>query len=258
MSARPYGRILASAGLFTCLGLGGLLLSLAVCPLLWLLPARRRQTGARTLIRRCFQLFVWGLEASRILLVHTEDLPDAEARRGAILIANHPSWLDIVVLLSRLPDTVCVVKSAVWWNPFFGLLVRTAGFLPAEDTEALLDQAARTLATGHAVVLFPEGTRTAPGEPLRFQRGAAHLALLTGAPIHPLLITVAPPLLEKGDRWYDMPIQVCQFRIRGRQSISLPMAPPEGPERVQRARQATEMLETFYNREFHGPQHQHA
>ncbi len=253
--ARGLGKILASAFLFSCLGLGGLLLSLLACPILWLLPASRRRTCGTALIHHCFRGFVWGLEVSGILRVHAVDLPDAGSTRGAVLVANHPSWLDIVVLLALLPGAVCVVKQAVWFNPFFGLLVRTAGFLPIRDAERLLEDGAAALARGQALVLFPEGTRTRPDQPLAFQRGAAHLALRTGAPLIPLVLTVTPPLLEKGDRWYDVPIHTCLFRVRGRQPFSFDPPPPEGPERVQRARQVTEVLEGFYDRELHGTQH---
>ncbi|WP_005036034.1 lysophospholipid acyltransferase family protein [Holophaga foetida] len=250
-SLRHLGKILASAVLFTCLGVGGVLFSLTVCPALRLMPGtpETKRRRATRLIRGSFRLFVWGLEGSGILKVLPEDLPDTTMGEGAIIIANHPSYLDIVVLLALLPNAVCVVKEAVWNNPFFGSVVRTAGFIPIRDVESVLEASIHALEQGLPLVIFPEGTRTPLGTPPHFHRGAAALALQTGKPLHPLLITVSPPLLEKGDRWYHVPVPTCRFRVCGR----VPMAfESDGTPLPQRAREATQQLEAFYQRELHG------
>ncbi len=249
---RWLGKVLASAFMFLCLGIGGLLLSLLVVPWLWLLPKARRKRTAGQLIKACFSLFVLGLRISGILRVSAVDLPTEAEVRGAILVANHPSWLDIVVLLAILPRTLCVVKSGVWRNPAFGFIVRTAGFLPVEDTEAFLEHGTQVLREGQSLILFPEGTRTVPGHPIQFQRGAAHLALRSGARVCPLLLTMDPPLLVKGDRWYDVPLPTCLFCIRGGQPFTFDATESEGPPGVQQARQATKLLEAYYHQELHG------
>lgn len=250
-SIRHLGKILASAALFTCLGVGGVIFSITVCPALRLMggsPETKRRRATRV-IRNSFRLFVWGLEGSGILKILPEDLPDTTTGEGAIIIANHPSYLDIVVLLALLPNAVCVVKEAVWKNPFFGSIVRTAGFIPSRDVESLLEGSIQALEQGLPLVIFPEGTRTPVDAPPHFYRGAATLALQTGKPLHPLLIAVTPPLLEKGDRWYHVPVPTCQFRICGRPPMVLE---PDGDPLHQQAREATRKLEAFYQRELHG------
>ncbi|MBP1628077.1 MAG: phospholipid/glycerol acyltransferase [Holophagaceae bacterium] len=253
-SLRHFGKILASAALFTCLGVGGVIFSLTVCPALRLMPGspETKRRRATRIIRGSFRLFVFGLEGSGILKVLPEGLPDTSTGEGSVIIANHPSYLDIVVLLALLPNAVCVVKEAVWKNPFFGSIVRTAGFIPIRDVESVMEASIQALEQGLPLVIFPEGTRTPLGTPPRFHRGATALALQTGKPLYPLLITVTPPLLEKGDRWYHVPVPTCMFRIAGRPSFIFEEIQLEGQPLPQRAREATRQLEAFYQRELNG------
>ena len=256
-SIRHLGKILASAALFTCLGVGGVLFSVSVCPALRLLPGspeikRRRATR---LIRGSFQLFVFGLQASGILKVLPEGLPDTRDGAGAVIVANHPSYLDIVVLLALLPNAVCVVKEAVWNNPSFGGVVRAAGFIPIRDVETVMIDSLHALKQGLPLVIFPEGTRTPMGTPPRFHRGAANLALQSGKPLVPLIIRVTPPLLEKGDRWYHIPVPTCQFRILGQPPLVFEQVQRDGPTLLRQSREVTQQLESLYQRELHGPCH---
>ncbi len=247
---RQAGKILTSGILFTLLGVGGCLCTLLIRPILAVMPggqeARRRR--AARIIRRFFRLFVFGLEASGILKVVTQGQP--QVLRGTLILANHPSYLDIVILIALLPDTVCVVKEAVWNNPFFGPLVRAAGFINNQDPERVLEHCGLALASGRNLVIFPEGGRTRIGQPLKFKRGPAHLALRTGAPILPVRVSVDPPLLAKGDRWYMIPAPTCTFRFVFDAWVHAPAALEQ--DRPREARALTRLLESRFHEESHG------
>jgi 1-acyl-sn-glycerol-3-phosphate acyltransferase len=250
-------KILTSGFLFTCLGVGGILCTLLYRPILALHPggavARRRAAGRA--IHRFFRLFAFGLEGSGILRIETEGLPEGQDRAGALLLANHPSYLDIVLLIALLPDTVCIVKEGVWNNPFFGPLVRAAGYIPNGAPEEVLERGLEALGEGRALVIFPEGTRTSPGVPLRFHRGAAHLALRTGAPVIPIAITVDPPLLAKGNRWYHVPAPTCVFRFKAGPRMQARQVPgPEDAPDSLKARAFTRALEAHFTKETHAPE----
>ena len=64
------------------------------------------------------------------------------------------------------------------------------------------------------IIIFPEGTRSRPGEQLRMQRGFANIATLTGAEIQMVIITCTPPSLMKGQPWWSIPERVSLFRLR--------------------------------------------
>jgi len=245
-------KILTSGVLFACLGVGGLLCTLILPPVFAILPggAARRRLRAEKAVRLFFRLFIFSLSKSGILRVEADGLPDPRHLAGAIVLANHPSYLDIVLIIALLPGAICVVKEDVWNNPFFGRVVRAAGFIPSQGSGDLLELGRAALAAGKTLVIFPEGTRTAPGEAIKFHRGAAHMALRTGAPVFPFVMTVTPPLLAKGHRWYQIPVSTCVFRV----SCAGSLPPDTAAETYSlKARDFTHALERHYAKELHGP-----
>jgi 1-acyl-sn-glycerol-3-phosphate acyltransferase len=246
-------KILVSGILFLLLGLGGAVLSFLVLPVLRLLPGGRGRLRARAgwLIRRSFQLFVFALEASGILRVETRGLPGPEQLKGTLVLCNHPSYLDVVVLIALLPQALCVVKGAVYRSVFFGGLVRAAGYIPSAE---VLEAGGEALLGGNTLILFPEGTRSRSGQPFKFRRGAAYLALGSGARILPLVLSCTPELLAKGHRWYHVPIETCRFQVRAGGAPPFEAAPIGSSTPHLAARQLIEALEHYYEKEAHAPQ----
>lgn len=250
-------KILASGIGFSSVGLGGMLFSLLGTPFLRLLPGGRPalQRRTRAAFFFYFRTLVRFLSWARIYDLHA-DLPPRQDLDGTLILATHPGYLDVVMALGTLEQLTCVVKLGVWNNPLFGWAVRAAGYIPAQDPESVLEAGAAALARGETLILFPEGTRTEPGNPYRFQRGAAHLALRSGAPVLPLIVTCDPPLLAKGHRWYHIPRQTCDYKLR-----ALARVGPFGPTGLplpQAARELTERLEARFNQEMYGSGHQPA
>ena len=206
-------RILIAAFCFAAFSIGGIALSFLLFPLFRLLPggAAARERRARLVVRRSFGALLWTLQALRMLRIETRNLAALENSGAVLVLANHPSYLDIVVLISHIRDAVCVVKSKVWSNPFFGGVVRAAGYIRNDEPEHVIANCVARLAGGLPLVMFPEGTRSAPGEPLHFVRGAARIALASGVPILPVVLRCEPALLPRGAKWYQMPAG--SFRI---------------------------------------------
>ncbi len=248
---RLAGKILVSGVLFSILGIGGMLLSVLIIPFLKLAPgglgARHRR--GRWMMHVCFKAFVWALEGSGILRLEVEGLSQDLA--GKLLLPNHPGYLDIVLILSVLGEAACVVKGPVYDSPFFGLLVREAGHVPNRDPEGVIEAGAEALSQGNSLIVFPEGTRTRPGSPLKFQRGAAHIALRSHAPIVPLIVTCNPRLLEKGAKWYDMPLRTCRYRVCIQAPLALDLPGIDDLPPHQAARLLTRELERYFHKEIH-------
>jgi 1-acyl-sn-glycerol-3-phosphate acyltransferase len=132
----------------------------------------------------------------------------------AIVVANHPTYLDVMVLLSLTPRACCVVKNAHWSNPCFWGIVRSAEYVSNADPAELIEAGARQLAAGYTMIIFPEGTRSpAPNRLHAFSRGFAHMALKAGAPIVPVLMDCDPPAFTKQMRWYDVPARAFRMRV---------------------------------------------
>ena len=133
---------------------------------------------------------------------------------GQLIIANHPTLIDVVVLISLLPRTRCVVKDALLRNPFTRGPITAAGYIPNSASAALVPACAEVLEDGESLLIFPEGTRTTPGVQSRFQRGTANVALATQAPLRPVFIDCTPSTLTKGLPWYAVPAHRFHIRVR--------------------------------------------
>ncbi|HZV39005.1 MAG TPA: lysophospholipid acyltransferase family protein [Pseudoxanthomonas sp.] len=197
-------RVVATGLSFLAFGVGGLLLRFGViAPLSWLVrePQRRQR-----LVRRIVQAsFAGHIELMRALGVLTYEIRGRERldRAGLLVLANHPTLIDVVFLISLLPNADCVVKSAVARNPV--MLARAAGYVSNDDGSGLVDDCIAAVRKGGCLVIFPEGTRTVRGQPLRLQRGAANIAVRGRLDVTPVRLSCTPMTLGKGEKWYRVP-----------------------------------------------------
>ncbi len=124
-------------------------------------------------------------------------------RRPAVIIANHQSFIDILLLLSTTPKIVMLTKGWVWNSPFFGWIVQYADFYQIGDGyELLAERLQQRVAEGYSVVVFPEGTRSVDCSIQRFHRGAFYLAQLLKSDILPILIYGAGQVSSKSQGFY--------------------------------------------------------
>ncbi|TJY58295.1 1-acyl-sn-glycerol-3-phosphate acyltransferase [Sinimarinibacterium sp. CAU 1509] len=212
-------RQFATGFCFTVFGLGGIVFGLTLFPLVCL-PARNRETAKRRaqwIVHRWFRLFS---QLMRAVGVISWEIHGAEKlrTRGQMIIANHPTLIDVVLLIGYIPQVDCIVKQALFRNPFTRLPIQWAGYISngggngASPTQ-LIDDCTATLKAGNSLLIFPEGTRSVPGRPLQIPHGTARIALESGAPILPVTITCEPIMLTKNTPWYRVPPRPGHFCI---------------------------------------------
>lgn len=212
----PYAwRLIATALSFALFGVGGVLLRVLVFPLLSLLPgdALRRRTRARAVVSRTFRLFVEFMFRTGVLTYEVEGA-ERLGRPGQMVIANHPSLIDVVVLIAFIRDANCVVKQSLWENPCMRGPIRAAQYISNSGSMDMLDEAAGALQSGETLIIFPEGTRTVPGTNPEFHRGAAAIAVRGAKVVTPVVISVTPTTLTKAEPWYSIPSRRFHFRLR--------------------------------------------
>jgi 1-acyl-sn-glycerol-3-phosphate acyltransferase len=178
---------------------------------------------------------VWRLE-----VVGTDRVPPG----AVIVVANHDSLADPVVLGAAFPRTLRFLsKQELWANRPVGRLLDALGGIPiarARGDVAAVDAAARALASGASVAIFPQGTTRGPAD-RPWQRGAARLALATGAPLVPVAIAGAADALPPGSR---VPRRASLRVVIGEPIIVEPQSPtiPATRELTARLRAAVESL----------------
>lgn len=205
------------AALFlTVIGVGGTLLALTVFPLIAGLTREheRRRLRFQWVLHHSFRLYCAAIHAMRIAEIAIVGAERLRGLEGGLIVANHPSLLDVVLIMAAVPRVQCVVKGALWRNPFFRLTVEGAGYIRNDlDSEALMAACVATLKAGNNLIVFPEGTRTLPGQPVRLRRGFANIATLAEADVQIVTITCDPPVLNKGGAWWRVPRQRSRFRM---------------------------------------------
>ena len=236
-------RSILCAMFFIAFGLGGLLFSLIL-----LLPVSRRM--ARGTQRLFFRFFVWSAKVTGLFVVDVsqEDAEILRELRGSVVVANHVSLIDFVILVVLLGDSVCITKEAVGRNPFMRIIARRI-LVVNSGTEAVMRLAGKYLAEGVNLLVFPEGTRTSPSAPEHvFKRGAARIALDARAPVETISIACDPPVLGKGQPWWDVGAHAIRysFRYKGRVAVN----PPIQADDAQMRRLAREITQHMKERVF--------
>lgn len=240
-------RQLATGFSFLVFGVGGLVLTLVLVPVSLLITDEfRRERWVKYLIHRCFRLFTGMMEALGVLTAEIHHL-ERLSRPGQLVIANHPTLIDVVFLISFMPRADCVVKSSLLRNPFTRGPVRAACYIANDDPEAVIKAAGESFARGNSLIVFPEGTRTTPRQKIKLQRGVANIAIRTGQNCRPVTIQCTPPTLTKNTPWYQVP--ECRVHITFQVGEELDVSPfLEGKPSVM-SRQLTATIKDYFTRE---------
>jgi len=200
-------RILATGFCFVLFGFGGLVLTFIVFPLITLTVKNRekRELKVQRIIQISFYLFCETMKISGAMNYKIVGGEKLKADKNCLVVANHPSLIDTVLITSLLKQCDCIVKDAIWKNPFMRGVVTSAGYIPNAAPETFLTDCKERLKNGHVLLVFPEGTRTTPGVEPKLQRGAAQIAIKTTSDLRVVHITVEPVFLTKQGKWYQVP-----------------------------------------------------
>ncbi|KAK7333517.1 hypothetical protein VNO80_30292 [Phaseolus coccineus] len=127
------------------------------------------------------------------------------SNKRAIYISNHASPIDIFLIMWLTPTgTVGIAKKEIIWYPLFGQLYVLANHLridrsnPMAAIESMKRAAQAVVKNNLSLIIFPEGTRSKNGRLLPFKKGFVHLALQSGLPIVPMVLTGTHLAWRKG------------------------------------------------------------
>jgi 1-acyl-sn-glycerol-3-phosphate acyltransferase len=210
--ARAWGALVLAVGalLFALLCLAWALVAVLLLPLMTVAAGRRAgRLGAMYGFRG------W-LAAMELLGAWRLDLAELDRLRGTgplIIAPNHPSLLDAVFVISRLPDTVCVMKGSLLRNFLLAPAARLARYVPNDSLLRLIARARAELELGGQLLLFPEGTRSR-GTVGPFTDAVGALSCRTGVPVQAVIIEDDARFLGKGWAVARVPPFPLAYRIR--------------------------------------------
>ncbi len=179
-------------------GAGCALVSLLSTVLHPILPARLGVPLGRWMTGTHFRGFLALLRASGLVRIDLTALDQLRGERSIIIAPNHPSLLDAVFVISRLPQTACIMKAEIWDSFFLGGGARLSGYIRNDAPINLVRQSVDELHAGHQLLVFPEGTRTRAAPVNAFKGGFALMAKKSGAAVQTVFIETNSEFLCKG------------------------------------------------------------
>jgi 1-acyl-sn-glycerol-3-phosphate acyltransferase len=206
----------------------------------------RSQLAAQRRLHRTAHLYLRILARAGLLRITARDVEPLRRGGPHLVVSNHPTLVDFVVLCSLMPQADCIVNPARARNPLLRQLARAAGYVRSDAGPSLVRECAERLRRGRSLLVFPEGTRSPAGSLGPFQRGAARVALSVGCDILPVIITCDPPAMWKRWRWSDLPERPIHVTVRLREPIrSSPIAESGFSSSVAARKLTAEIRETF-------------
>lgn len=239
-------RILLTGSAFLGFFMIGGLLGRLLLPLIVAFPGspRRKQARREYFFLAANRVFVVYMGLLRLVLFRRPPLPAdlPPPGQGYIVIANHPSLVDVILLGATLPGLTSLAKASWYRSWLLGPLLRHGKHLRGPEPRALgqagaaeasedpddapvLDRMVEHLRAGHPLLVFPEGSRSHERTMRRFRRGAIEAAIRAQVPIVPAFISVAPPMLMKHQPWYEVPPRGGRFTLE-----FFPVIPTAGRE----------------------------
>ena len=187
-----------------------------------LMPRERGGEFGRYMNMFWFRHYLWMLAWSGSCRFDLSAL-DALRGKGPVIIApNHPSLIDALLVVSRLPNVVCIMKTELRNNVFMRGGARFAQYISNESMRDMIRSATEALARGDHLLLFPEGTRTVRQPVNEFTALVGLIARNAHVPVQTVFIESSSGFLGKGWPLFRRPSMPITYRIRlGRQ-----MPPP--------------------------------
>jgi len=198
-------------------------IALVVYPLL---SIEKGRALGRFIISRGFRLYLATLAASGRCTFDLKALDVLRTEPALILAPNHPGLLDAVMVISRLPNVACVMKTVLMKNIFLGAGARLARYIPSDPVRGMIQHAIKDFENGSQLLLFPEGTRTVKEPVNAFKGSIGIISNHAQVPVQTILIEADTHFLSKGWSLFRKPVLPIHYRV----TLGKRFDPPENTQ----------------------------
>ena len=176
--------------------IGGMIIGMIVIPLVGVFhkDVKKRQVCS-DIVRNTWIFFVKLLEKFGTVKLDVEG--DFTNISQKVVVASHPCLLDIVFLISLIPNCICLAKKAILKNPCMHHIVKNIYIINDVELEEFLSETDKAIKAGFNIVIFPTGTRFLPNEEIKIHKGAAQIAINSNVDIVPITLELDFPFLQK-------------------------------------------------------------
>lgn len=170
-------------------GIGSVVLGIIVFPIERLIfhPKEKFQKVARATVSATFRFFIGFMHIAGVTRSQVQDKEKFRELKSKIIVVNHPSMLDVVFIISLIPNADCIVRGSLA-NSMYAGVIRQLYIVNSLGYEEMIDLCRKSLAQGTNLIVFPEGTRTPRHGTNPYKKGAARIALDTNSDVQPVYI----------------------------------------------------------------------
>lgn len=182
-------RTLAKIFVVLFFGAGSVIVGLIIFPILRLFNPKKNsfKKAGHKFISLALEFYIHLMSWLRVSTYKIDDLKAMRALRGCVIVANHPSLIDVFYLISFVRDADCIVKAGLK-KSVVSVIVKNLYISNNIDFEIMQKECVESLHNGGNLIIFPEGTRTPRHGSNQYKKGAARIALAAGANVQPLHI----------------------------------------------------------------------
>lgn len=192
--------------------LGALKIGFVIFPIVSLFKkgTKRRECFAN-IVQKAWQLFIIIMVKTNVIKINIKG--DLSSINGKIVVASHPSFIDIILLIGSMPKSLCLAKKELLKNPIMRNIVKSLYIVNDIDIDLFVKNSIEALEDGYNIIIFPTGTRAKAGEKIKIHKGAAQIAIASKVDIVPIKITTDYPFLCKNSSPFDAGTRPVSYNI---------------------------------------------
>ena len=194
-------RAIAVVFLTSLFGIGALFVRYCI------FPFQKTRIHNYETLHKYWKFFINILEKTKIIKLEIDNKDKIGSIRNSIIVSTHPSLIDIVILMSIIPQATCFVADKLARNPFFKGMVDLLFILDVQSIDEWLENTIKKIDSGLNVVIFPMGTRHRENETPKIRRGTALIAQKSHRDIVMLnlksdsdFLQINQPIYDAGDK----------------------------------------------------------
>ncbi len=190
--------------------IGALIIGFLIFPVLRVKKDFKHRAAA--VIQKTWFLLVKYLELCKIIKVnYPKEICEI---RNKVVVATHLSYVDIVILIALIPNSVCLVKQSLVKNFLMKNIIKTLYITNDAGVEVFEEQSAEALADGFNIIIFPTGQRVEKDEKANIHKGAALISIKNDIPIVPVKMELSTEFLPKNKFFCDAGKETAVFDIK--------------------------------------------
>ena len=208
---------------FSIFGIGSLAVGFLAFPFIriFIKNNSKRLEVYSKIVHSTWNIFVKFLQLSRVLKLNIEDINSLQNIKNSIIVSTHPSYIDVLILLSLIPKTTCFVAPRLTGNSFFKKIVESMFLISGKPLDELKNDTAKMINEGFNILIFPSGIRHRQNEQPKIRKGASLVALNSQKDIYPIIMHTDFDFLQIGQPFYDAGEKPVTYTIKCKDKICI-------------------------------------